>query len=288
METSKKLTTGTCTAEILDQDITHTFDGVDFTFHLDSKQNWRIYIFNERIFFKEQSFTFVFPDKEDITNETYPLTIDGSQGFASWTKDVSGATRAYNSISGSVTVTLDRSKQTIEASFNFEGRAGHHDTVTVKNGHMKLEGFSHLLETTATGSVEGDVSGSVTRTYRSTEVTLRKEPAFGNFPAHLVGWSQDYPDETYRERYVLALRFIEKLQPGTYSISPESEDVLVSFIDIESRYSYSGVSGTIELKSMPDPDTVKGELSGTFNCRAVSPGSDYSVEIKNGRFSITT
>lgn len=285
-------TSGTCFATIKSTEVEFSeFEGVDYLFYKEDliRKEWAVSAKTAANSEGEyQLISFWIPREGNVREKTYEITEstgDAGKARATWAIANGSAYTPYLAISGSMTVSVNESSQTLEATFHFEGEHGTKQ-VTVSEGKIEVKGLIEEKHYSATGSVTCDLDRSVITHYVSTSTNLSKGPAFGNFPAYIKCWSEDYDTLPNRRSYVIAIDIAESISTGTYPISSDSQQVRVFFIDRHDSYPCQGESGSITLDSIPDIETLEGVLSGHFNFTAVAGGTSYVVEAKNGKFNV--
>jgi len=175
-KTKPKATSGTASAIVNDDEDFNSFEGTRFYFYLDEQTN-RWYISgasDEDHLGQYQYISLWLPNEGDVVKKTYAIVDDhGAQGKAnaSWTKATSSSFRPYTAISGSVTVTLNSTLQTVESTFEFAAQSGS-KTVSLTQGEMKLQGFTEDEKARASGSIVCDFSELITERYESTETAF--------------------------------------------------------------------------------------------------------------------
>lgn len=289
---SSASTSGTCTADIKHSEEEFTeFEGSSYLFYKEDliHPEWAVSAetrANNQG--NQQLITLWIPREGNVQNKTYEITQENgnaSKARATWAITNPASWYPYPAISGSVTVSVDESSETLEATFHFDGKQGSKE-VALSNGRIEVKGLTEDKHYRATGVVECDLSESVSTHYASTTTQLSTHPAFGSFPAYINGWSQDYAPLPTRHNYVLAIHVAQGVSAGTYPISTDSQEVRVFFIDRNDSFPCLGESGSITLNSIPDFTTLEGELSGSFNFKAVANDTPYFVKAQNGQFKI--
>lgn len=292
-KTKPKATSGTASAIVNDDEDFNSFEGTRFYFYLDEQTN-RWYISgasDEDHLGQYQYISLWLPNEGDVVKKTYAIVDDhGAQGKAnaSWTKATSSSFRPYTAISGSVTVTLNSTLQTVESTFEFAAQSGS-KTVSLTQGEMKLQGFTEDKKARASGLVACNLSESINERYESNETGFNKRGETGSFPAYLQAWSRQFTSKPDFKDYVLSINIAEGLSRGTYSFSPESKQVRLFFFHILEGFVWSAESGTATFNSIPDFEAIKGKLSGTFNfvgTAELGDGSQLVLRADNGSFNL--
>lgn len=292
-KTKPKATSGTASAIVNDDEDFNSFEGTRFYFYLDEKTN-RWYISgasDEDHLGQYQYISLWLPNEGDVVKKTYAIVDDhGAQGKAnaSWTKATSSSFRPYTAISGSVTVTLNSTLQTVESTFEFAAQSGS-KTVSLTQGEMKLQGFTEDEKARASGSIVCDFSELITERYESTETAFSLGDDSGSFPAYLQAWSRQFTSKPDLKDYRLSINIAKGLAPGTYSFSPDSKQVRIFFFNIPESLVWPADSGTITFKSIPNFESFAGKLSGQFNFTATVELDDGRVrvlKVENGIFDM--
>ena len=292
-KTKPKATSGTASAIVNDDEDFNSFEGTRFYFYLDEKTN-RWYISgasDEDHLGQYQYISLWLPNEGDVVKKTYAIVDDhGAQGKAnaSWTKATSSSFRPYTAISGSVTVTLNSTLQTVESTFEFSAQSGS-KTVSLTQGEMKLQGFTEDEKARASGSIVCDFSELITERYESTETAFSLGDDSGSFPAYLQAWSRQFTSKPDLKDYRLSINIAKGLAPGTYSFSPDSKQVRIFFFNIPESLVWPADSGTITFKSIQNFESFAGKLSGQFNFTATVELDDGRVrvlKVENGIFDM--
>lgn len=292
-KTKPKATSGTASAIVNDDEDFNSFEGTRFYFYLDEQTN-RWYISgasDEDHLGQYQYISLWLPNEGDVVKKTYAIVDDhGAQGKAnaSWTKATFSSFRPYTAISGSVTVTLNSTLQTVESTFEFAAQSGS-KTVSLTQGEMKLQGFTEDEKARASGSIVCDFSELITERYESTETAFSLGDDSGSFPAYLQAWSRQFTSKPDLKDYRLSINIAKGLAPGTYSFSPDSKQVRIFFFNIPESLVWPADSGTITFKSIPNFESFAGKLSGQFNFTATVELDDGRVrvlKVENGIFDM--
>lgn len=292
-KTKPKATSGTASAIVNDDEDFNSFEGTRFYFYLDEQTN-RWYISgasDEDHLGQYQYISLWLPNEGDVVKKTYVIVDDhGALGKAnaSWTKATSSSFRPYTAISGSVTVTLNSTLQTVESTFEFAAQSGS-KTVSLTQGEMKLQGFTEDEKARASGSIVCDFSELITERYESTETAFSLGDDSGSFPAYLQAWSRQFTSKPDLKDYRLSINIAKGLAPGTYSFSPDSKQVRIFFFNIPESLVWPADSGTITFKSIPNFESFAGKLSGQFNFTATVELDDGRVrvlKVENGIFDM--
>lgn len=279
-------TVGTCTANLVNDPDFNSFSAIRFTFYPnDSFGTWSIIaLAQETGTGIDHLMTFNIPMEGDVINKTYSLGgSSAGDATAFYVKSVFGTWHNYPAITGSITVTVDQQTEKLSATFNFDGVSGS-KTIGVNNGSLDVTGISDEQKPNDTGSVTANVAGALTWAYQSTEVEYVHESG-PNFPPSILAWSRHYVDRPTTSTYILSLRIDEKLIPGTYTISANSQQVIAFFYDMNRRFvAFQAVSGTLNLINVPTPGTQV--LRASFNFTATTSDGTETITVSNGTLLI--
>jgi len=292
-EIKPRETSGTASAVVGDDVDFHDFKGKTFILRLNEKANrWEILIYSPYNQYNQyQVISLRLPNDGNVEQKTYEIVKEfdaPGKAYAAWVKATDSTYRPYTAVSGSVTVTLNISQQTAELTFNFKGESGT-KRVTIKDGEATLKGFTEGKKNHVPGAVTCDLSEAVTAHYVSTVTELAKKSEQVGFPAHLQVWSQQFASKPEPLDYRLVINVANGLLPGTYSFSPDSKQVRITFFNTRQNIAWVSERGSITLKSLPDPETLKGDFSGEFNFKATATLGDGSVlrlEANQGKIDI--
>lgn len=308
-----KQTTGSCTATVTrgNGDI-ENFVGDKDKMRLDLFDGiWTLsstHIINE----KEQTYrdiTIFFSDDGNIQNKTYKVArgspIPGVSAAATWWIRTGSTANPFLGTTGEVTVTVDKTKNKVSASFNFEGEGSapgknggtldklDKENVSVTSGNFELEGLfdgvkiQPTSENYFTAQIKGFEHHEIVD-YRATELKLTHVSGTPNFNVvHWHGWSEHVFTQPGRHSVILSLSVAETVEVNKkYTISSDGPQFRAKCMDIEGSFvGYMGDSGDVTLTSLPAKGSSSGKLEGIINFVGKAPGFP-DITVSSGSFSI--
>ncbi|AZE79241.1 hypothetical protein [Pseudomonas synxantha] len=114
------------------------FKGERFSFYLDdSAKKWQVTAIGDESADVYQTLALRFPNDGDVSGAVYKISNNGAdprRANATWTRASAGSFHPFPAVSGCVTVTLDRSLQTVKLTFDFKGKKAQKRSLSQRGG----------------------------------------------------------------------------------------------------------------------------------------------------------